>query len=157
MIKRKHLLYCFLLFCALAFANFALDALCQSAVGDGEKELIGGVVSLRYAKNAGMAFSLLSDRPLLANVLSAAVIAAIAAYMLFGKMALPARLSLSAVLTGGACNLYMRLVHGGVNDWINLEFVRYPLFNFADICVCVGMVLFIVFTLFAKEKPENAD
>ena len=154
--NRKQILYCLLLFCALAFMIFALDALCQSAVGDGERVLIRGAVTLQYVRNTGAAFSLLSGHPAIANIISGALIVLIAAFVLFGRLSLPARLSLTAVLAGGACNLYMRLVYGGVNDWIKLEFMRFPLFNFADICVCLGAALFALFYLFAKEKPEHA-
>ena len=156
MTHRKQMIYCLLLFCALAFVTFILDALCQSVVGDGERVLIRGAVTLQYVRNTGAAFSILSGHPALANVLSGALIVLIAAFVLFGRLSLPARLSLTAVLAGGACNLYMRLVYGGVNDWIKLEFMRFPLFNFADICVCLGAVLFALFYLFAKEKPEHA-
>ena len=153
--RHGHIIWCFIFFCALALAIFALDALCQNTVSGGSKPLIPGVVSLEYAKNTGAAFSFLSGHPLLANVLSAVLTDAVAAFMLFGKMTLAARLSLGAVLTGGTCNLYMRLIYGGVNDWIKLEFMRFPLFNFADICICLGAALFAVFYLFAKENREN--
>lgn len=156
MTNRKQILSCFILICALTFAVFALDALCQSAVGDGEKTLIPGVIGLQYGKNTGAAFSILSGRPVLANVLSAVLTVAVAAYMLFGRMTRGARLALSAVLTGGACNLYMRLVYGGVSDWIRLEFMQFPLFNFADCCICIGAALFAAFTIFAKENRNDA-
>lgn len=152
MTRKKQILQCLVLCCALALLHFLLDALCLSAVPEEGTVLIRGVVSLRYLKNTGAAFGLLSGHPLAANLLSAALLIGITAFMLFGKMRLSARLSLGAVLSGGACNLYMRLAHGGVNDWIELNFMRFPLFNFADICVCAGAALFVIFYLFAKEK-----
>ncbi len=154
--KSRAYRYCAALFCALAFVNFALDALCLRLVGDAVKPLIKGVVSLRLVKNSGAAFSLLSARPHLASIISAALILLMLAFALFGKLSAPARLSLTAALCGGACNLYSRLVHGAVNDWIQLEFVEFPVFNFADVCVCAGAALFALFYLCGKgEQPKG--
>ena len=155
MTKEKQLLRCAALFCALTFLIFALDALCLNLVGL-YKPVVRGVVSLRRVSNTGAAFSMLSGHKTLASVLSGALIALLLVFILFGRMRLSARLSLSAVLTGGACNLYMRLVYGSVRDWIELEFMRFPCFNFADICICVGALLFAVFYIFTKENDPHA-
>ncbi len=156
MIKKKRFFLCLALICVLAFVQFALDALCQCWVGENEKELLGGIVSLRHSRNTGAAFGFLSAAPLLANLLGGALLIALTAYLLFGEMHPSAQLSLCAVLAGGACNLYMRLFRGGVSDWIELNFVRFPLFNFADICICLGAMLFLVFTLFTKDAKHDA-
>ena len=154
MTVRKQLLCCLILFCLLTFAIFALDALCQAQVGDGVKPLVRGIVLLRHERNTGAAFGALSGHKTLAGLLSGALLIALTAFIVFGRMRLPARLALSAALTGGACNFYMRLVYGEVNDWIELEFMRFPLFNFADICVCAGAVLFAY--IFTRDRQNDA-
>ena len=154
-LKKDHL-YCLAVFALLALIALVLDALCLELVGEEEKTLIKNVVSLRHVKNTGAAFSLLRNCPWVASILGALILATITAFMLFGKMRLAARLSLSAALSGGACNLYMRVFRGGVNDWIELGFMRFPLFNFADICVCVGAALFVVFYVFSKGNDADA-
>ena len=155
MTKKKQRLLCLALFSVLVFVHFLFDALCRIMVADEEKTLIRGLVTLHYLRNTGAAFGLLSTDPLLVNSLSGIFLITLTAWMLFGNMHTAARLSLSTVLAGGACNLYMRLVHGGVNDWIDLVFLRFPLFNFADICICLGALLFLVFHLFAKGQQTQ--
>ena len=53
-----------------------------------------------------------------------------------------------------------------VVDYINVLFVNFAIFNFADICVCVGVGLLMVWVLFdsygkekseKKAKPETVD
>ncbi len=148
---KKTFALCAALFCALTALVFALDHLCLTLVGEGEKTLVKGVIGLRLVKNSGAAFSFLSGKAFLANALSAVILIALTAFLLFGKMCAPARLSLCACLSGGACNLYMRLLRGGVNDWIELKFVDFPVFNFADVCVCLGAAAFVLCVLVKKD------
>ena len=49
--------------------------------------------------------------------------------------------ALILVLGGGIGNLIDRVLNGEVVDYINLLFMRFAVFNFADICVCVGVAL----------------
>ena len=148
---------CAILFMALALVHFVLDRLCLKLIGDGEVVLIRGVLGLRHIENTGAAFGLFSSSAALASIFSGALITLMLAFVLFGRMNLAARLCLTAALTGGACNLYMRIFYSAVNDWIELKFMDYPLFNFADICVCVGALLFAVFYLFTKDGAKDAS
>ena len=102
----------------------------------GAMPLIPHVVELRFVLNQGMAFSLLSGKQLFLIV----------AYGLFfrsrGKRLQQAALVL--VLGGGIGNLIDRVLNGEVVDYINLLFMRFAVFNFADICVCVGVALWVL-------------
>ena len=124
----------------------------------GAMPLIPHVVELRFVLNHGMAFSLLSGKQLfLIAATSAALL--LVAYALFfrsrGKYLQQAALIL--VLGGGIGNLIDRVLNGEVVDYINLLFMRFAVFNFADICVCVGVALWVL-VIFLEESPSgNAD
>ena len=41
-------------------------------------------------------------------------------------------------------------------DYINLLFMNFAVFNFADICVCVGMGLWVLSVILEERRsPEN--
>ena len=107
--------------------------------------------------NQGMAFSLLSGKQLfLIAATSAALL--LVAYALFfrsrGKYLQQAALIL--VLGGGIGNLIDRVLNGEVVDYINLLFMRFAVFNFANICVCRRGALGAG-DLSGREPPGNAD
>ena len=59
------------------------------------------------------------------------------------------------VLAGGIGNLIDRALNGVVVDYINLLFMRFAVFNFADICVCVGVGLLILDVLLDSVGNKN--
>ena len=57
------------------------------------------------------------------------------------------RVAWTLVLGGGIGNLIDRVATGVVVDYINVLFVNFAIFNFADICVCVGVGLLMVWEI----------
>ncbi len=119
--------------------------------------VIPHVVELRFVLNQGMAFSLLSGKQLfLIAATSAALL--LVAYALFfrsrGKYLQQAALIL--VLGGGIGNLIDRVLNGEVVDYINLLFMRFAVFNFADICVCVGVAMCVLVIFLDEVHAEDA-
>ena len=57
---------------------------------------------------------------------------------------------------GGIGNLIDRVLNGEVVDYINLLFMRFAVFNFADICVCVGVGLWVLVIFLEELHGENA-
>ncbi len=120
--------------------------------------LIPHVVELRFVLNQGMAFSLLSGKQLLLIVATSAALLAVAYGLFFrsrGKWL--QQLAFILVLGGGIGNLIDRVLNGEVVDYINLLFMRFAVFNFADICVCVGVGLWVLdmFLEEYKNAPEE--
>ena len=63
--------------------------------------------------------------------------------------------SLSVVLAGAIGNLIDRALFGSVTDMFNLLFMRFAVFNVADICVvCGGIAFCVYFLLFCKEEDK---
>ena len=70
-------------------------------------------------------------------------------------------------LVGGCLgNLYDRIVFGYVRDFINFEFIDFPVFNIADCAITVGVILFVIYIILdygkaikteKKLKNEHAD
>ena len=144
MFRSKQFIACLCLIAALVFAIGVADEVCLRASDGGRVTLIKGLIGLQQTQNTGAAFGIFSGHKGLAALVSGAALAAMLAFMLLGRMSLPARLGLAAALTGGAYNLVERFSAGGVTDYFELEFMRFPLFNCADVCVCAGLMLFAV-------------
>ena len=114
------------------------------------------VVELRFVLNQGMAFSLLSGKQgFLIGVTSLAL--CVVAYLLFTEKMFGrvGNAGLLLVLAGGIGNLIDRALNGVVVDYINLLFMRFAVFNFADICVCVGVGLLILDVLLDSVGNKN--
>ena len=111
----------------------------------GAMPLIPHVVELRFVLNPGMAFSLLSGRQLFLIVATSAALILVAYWLLFrSRNDRLQQAALILVLGGGIGNLIDRVLNGEVVDYINLLFMRFAVFNFADICVCVGVALWVL-------------
>ena len=65
--------------------------------------------------------------------------------------------ALLLILAGGIGNLIDRVLNGEVVDYINLLFMQFAVFNFADICVCVGVGLWVLVIFLEELHAENGQ
>ena len=117
--------------------------------------LIPGVLDLRLTTNSGMAFSMLSGQGLALTLLTLALAAALTGWLVSHPDA-PGlfRAGLWLIAGGGLGNLYDRVASGAVCDFIDLAFVRFAVFNVADVCICLGAAL-VVAGVWASEKKSG--
>ena len=59
------------------------------------------------------------------------------------------------VLGGTLGNMIDRIFLGYVRDFICLEFINFPVFNVADSCLVIGVILYCVYYVFLWDKKEN--
>jgi len=115
-----------------------------------------GVFGWLYAENTGMAFSFLSGSTSLLALLSLLLVVSLSAYVLLAKEITPALAAgLSMIAAGGAGNLWDRVFYGYVVDFIHLEFMRFAIFNVADIFVCCGAALAVIALLAGDTKKTK--
>ena len=106
----------------------------------GHVTLIPGVLELTNIHNNGAAFSILQHAPHWIFVIFTVVFAAIAVFCLrrnvvHGKVG---RWSVVLVLAGAVGNCIDRILSGYVVDMFNFLFVRFAVFNLADIFIVVA-------------------
>jgi signal peptidase II len=107
--------------------------------------LVPGLLNLRPVENRGIAFSMLSGKGLGLVLFTAALIAGLVAWLVAHPDAPTLlRTGLWLIAGGGLGNLYDRLATGSVSDFIELAFMRFAVFNVADICICVGAGLVLL-------------
>jgi signal peptidase II len=116
---------------------------------------------LTHVRNEGVVFGLWSgsDRRLLAGV-SLVVLGVLFAY--FYKAPSSRRLllvGLGIVIAGAAGNLWDRLLRGYVTDFVDVDlvFMRWPAFNVADACICIGVALLAIDSFRGHEGESVAD
>ncbi len=138
-----------------ALADRLTKAAARAASGPGA--LIPGILNLRPVENRGAAFSMLWGQSLALTLLTALLIAGVVGWLLArpGASRL-ARAGLWLIVGGGLGNLYDRLAAGGVTDFLDLAFVRFAVFNVADVCICAGAAL-VVLGEWRKGKAKEGE
>jgi len=114
--------------------------------------LIDGIFHITYIENTGAAFSILEGQRWLLILLPAALCITILYLLVKERRKAPKVYlwSLSLLVAGGAGNLIDRISYGSVCDF--LDFRIWPVFNIADICVCVGCGLLVIYMIFMDKK-----
>jgi signal peptidase II len=135
----------------------ALDQLTKylirtSLVLDSSTPLISGIFHLTYIHNSGAAFSIFQNKTGFLIAMQLIVIAMVTVYLILRqkKEHWCLLLSLSLIAAGGVGNLIDRVMNGYVVDF--LDFRVWPIFNVADISVCVGCGLLILYMFFIEPK-----
>lgn len=131
--------------------------------------VIPGIFNLVYTRNRGAAFGILQSAPesirLLLLVGLALGILAMIAWMLWQATRLAApgsainRVALSLVMGGAIGNLYDRIVHGSVTDFLQVFLGSYewPSFNVADSAIFCGAALMAIDILFSSPKQTSTN
>ena len=130
--------------------NIALDT--------GHVTLIPGVLELTNIHNNGAAFSMLEHAPHWIFILFTLVFAAIAVFCLrrnvvHGKIG---RWSVVLVLAGAVGNCIDRILSGYVVDMFNFLFVRFAVFNLADVFIVVAGITLCLHVIFYR-GDDGAD
>ena len=106
----------------------------------------------------GMAFSLLWGRQEILIAATSIGMLAIAWWLFTHCQNDPVqRWAIVLVLGGGIGNLIDRIAAGRVVDYINLLFMDFAIFNFADICVCVGMALWVLAVILEERRAAGGS
>jgi len=102
-----------------------------------------------FTWNPGTAFSLFralgESAPIVITVITAAIIGMIV-FMAKKESHHASRVTPYALIIGGAIgNLIDRIRFGAVVDYLDFHIGawHYPAFNFADICICIGVALYV--------------
>jgi signal peptidase II len=117
--------------------------------------VIQDVFHITYIHNTGAAFSIMAGQiSLLILVPLIMIIAALVFMVVMRKKGRPLMMTSVALIAGGGIgNLIDRIALGYVVDY--LDFRVFPIFNLADIAVCVGCGLLVVYVLFFDGKQKN--
>lgn len=122
--------------------------------------LIENVFHLTYVENRGAAFSLFAQFDSRWIFVALAAIITVAIFAVLRKRYIQTTLgrwSLVLVAAGALGNAIDRVIHGFVVDMFDFRLIHFPVFNVADIFICIGGVLFVIYFMFQHKDDKEAD
>ncbi|HRE84020.1 MAG TPA: signal peptidase II [Opitutaceae bacterium] len=153
----------------LATSVFVLDQLTKAWINHrlplgtygrpGAIPVIDGFFYLVHVGNTGAAWSMFSGRSVMLAMLALITLGAI--YVWRRALSLktrPVQISFGLLCGGIVGNLVDRLVHGHVIDFLDFHFGSYvyPTFNIADSGICVGVAIYLIWSL-KNPDPAKTD
>lgn len=104
--------------------------------------IIENIFSFTYLENYGAAWGIFSEESWFLTVITPILLLAIIYYLYKFKRG-KYEMIICGLIVGGALGNYIdRLFRGYVVDYI--DFKVWPVFNFADICIVIGCILFSI-------------
>ena len=144
MIKIIYNRFYFILFSSIIVL---IDQISKSTISANSKQLINKdfiIFSIDYVKNYGAAFNIFSGSRIFLSLISI-TITIFLIYLILNKKEISKidLFSYAFILGGTIGNGIDRIIKGYVVDFINLNFIEFPVFNIADICINIGLFLII--------------
>ncbi len=122
-------------------------------------EFINGFIGWKYVRNTGAAFGSFSQSTVLLSVFTGIVLLAGIVLILSGKIKSKYYLFCATlIISGGLGNLIDRVLRGYVVDFIEVQFVNFAVFNFADILVTVGAFMlmgYLIYDMFRERSDRK--
>lgn len=115
---------------------------------------------ITYAKNTGAAWSMLSGKQFFLIAISMiGVIIFLYMYFKTPEQDKFGKVCLSLMIAGAAGNLIDRVTLGYVRDFLDFVIFGYdfPIFNVADMALCIGIVLLLVQILLKKDEVNGKN
>lgn len=127
---------------------------------------LGDLLRFTLVFNKGAAFGTMQEKSTFLIFISFLILSFLIVFLFKNKNEHPAmRTGITLIISGAAGNLYDRIIYGHVIDFIDVDipdiisgFTRWPVFNIADSCITIGIIIIIIFTLFNRqEKPHESN
>ena len=135
------------------FVLFA-DQISKYLLRDASLLVIPGILKLAGTKNTGLAFGFLSGKIWLLPLLTGLMTIVLFIYIIKSKPHGFLAVGLALILGGAMGNLIDRLLYGYVIDFIEVLFVRFAVFNIADMAITIGCALCFSTVLLSREETH---
>ena len=126
-------------------------------IPNGDITILDKVLSFTYVENKGAAFGILQDGRWFFIILTIIILAFLTIYIVKSKnKSVLFNVIMSLIYAGAIGNFIDRLIKGYVVDMIKTEFMDFPVFNFADCLIVVGIIALAIYILFF-DKEDNDE
>lgn len=123
---------------------------------EGFHQLIPGVMGLTNLHNDGAAWSMLEGQQWFFIVVSILALAILGALLYHYRASRWMSVGLALIMAGTIGNFIDRLRFHYVVDMFQTEFVSFPVFNIADACLTVGVILIIIQVLREDDHGDGS-
>ena len=116
-------------------------------------EFIKGIVSILYVRNTGAAWGMFEGKMFFFYLITAVAVGTLL-YLMFKEKG-KSKLLLTAyslILAGAVGNFIDRIRLGYVVDMFKFEFIDFPIFNVADICLTIGVIFLFYYVIFKEQS-----
>lgn len=130
----------------------------DAKLSDGETiSVIPHLFNFKLVHNYGAAWGIMARKQIFLVVLSLIFMAIFIYYYIKEKnKTWLLNVTFGFLFAGCFGNLYDRMILGYVRDFIQFDFWKsFPVFNFADVALCVGVVLFIIYLIIYFVKSNK--
>lgn len=114
--------------------------------------IIPDFLNFTYIKNTGAAFGI--GTPIIVLLVNIIIVIGIILAIIKYKDKIKNYVPYTVLLAGGIGNLIDRIFRGYVIDFIHIDMFDFPVFNIADICVVVGVII-ISYEIIRDEKSNG--
>lgn len=113
-----------------------------------------GVFHLTYVRNTGAAFSFFQGGVAWLKWLSLMVSLMLIILAWKEKLSTIEQWGYGLILAGALGNGIDRFLFGYVVDFFDFRLINFPVFNMADVCINIGVIL-LIYTTFKPRKTKN--
>ncbi len=149
--------FIFIMILAIAIDQITKILALQNLKGKDSIMLIKGVLELQFFSNTGIAWSMLQGQSLF--ILFTGII--LLAVVIFFVVKMPEQKKFhiiyifAGILAGGAVgNMIDRIRLGYVVDFIYFSIINFPIFNFADMCIVISIIIIGFMYLFVYKEED---
>jgi signal peptidase II len=118
--------------------------------------LIPGVFHFTYVRNTGAAFSLFAGGVGWLRWLSLAVSLVLMSFAIWGPRLRPIeQFGYGFILAGAIGNGICRFIYGSVIDFLDFRWINFPVFNLADVCINIGIILLLIGSFYTPSTDSR--
>jgi len=124
------------------------------------RNFLGIEGSITFVSNYGAIWGVLSSYPTLLVAIRIILISVMLFTLVLYTPSKPyLRMAMALLLGGAISNVLDSFIYGYVVDMIHIIFwgFDYPVFNIADSCICIGIFILIIDSLFYSDKHEYSS
>jgi len=149
----KNILFFTIAFFVVLFDQLTKYFVRQKLVFGKSIPVLDHIIYLTYIKNRGAAFGILQNGRILFIVIGVVSLLIILYFFHFFTSSNPLLIGGSLLFGGIIGNLLDRIFLGYVTDFMHFRF--WPVFNIADSCVDVGLLIVVVYLLFFYGRAHS--